>query len=67
MNWSCLRKDNLNLLNEFMLKNASVPGFENSRGAFVRNRGELLDVDVNKVDYLLGNIQGPRIIQLPFK
>lgn len=56
MNWDCLRKDNMNLLNDFMAKNTSVPGFENSKGAFVRNRGELNEVDVSKVDYLLGKV-----------
>jgi len=46
----------MNLLNEFMDKNNSVSGFEGSKGVFVRNRGELLDVDVKDVDYLLGNL-----------
>ena len=47
IDWKCLRKDNLNLLQEFLKK-------PNSK--YVENRGELLkDLRVNETDYLLGN------------
>ena len=52
--FSCERLDNENLIDTFMRKNKTVPGFENMQGKFVKSREELLNLDVSSTDYLLG-------------
>ena len=54
VDWKCLRKDNLNLLQEFLKK-------PNSK--YVENRGELFDVKLNETDFLLGKFkaQGQKV------
>jgi alkaline phosphatase len=52
--FDCDRLDGKNLVKEFLKKHQSVPGFENKRGKLVRNRDELLKLDVDETDYLLG-------------
>ena len=43
-----------NLVETFLRKNQSVPGFENMKGKMVRNRDELLKLDSHDTDYVLG-------------
>ena len=54
VNWDCLRKDNLNLIDEF-LKKPELPEFKGTKAKVVENRGELNAINVDEVDYLLGN------------
>ena len=56
MNWDCLRKDNLNLIKDF-LKKPEIPEFKGTTAKVVENRGELNAINVDEVDYLLGNLQ----------
>jgi hypothetical protein len=37
-----------------MNKSALVPGFEGTHGVLAQNRGDLLNLDIDKTDYLLG-------------
>ena len=52
--WNCSRLDGQDLISEFLQKNKKFYEFKNKKGKYVSNRKELLDLDVNKVDYLLG-------------
>ena len=50
----CNRLDGKNLVETFLRKNLTVPGFKNLLGKMVRNRDELINLDITNVDYLLG-------------
>jgi alkaline phosphatase len=52
--WNCTRLDGIDLIDEFLEKHKTIEQFKNMRGEYVSNRAELLDVDVENVDYLLG-------------
>jgi hypothetical protein len=49
----CIRKDNRNLVNEYLNK-SKLPGFEGARAKVVKNRGELNSTNIAETDYLLG-------------
>ena len=50
----CERLDGENLVEKFLRKNETVPGFQKMKGKMVRNRDELLNLDISDTDYLLG-------------
>jgi hypothetical protein len=53
--WECRRDDEQNLIDQFLNKSVHVPGFEGTKGFLAQNRGDLLNLDFDKTDYLLGN------------
>ena len=52
--FSCERLDGENLIEKFLKKNETVPGFENLKGKMVKSRQELLSLNISDTDYLLG-------------
>ena len=52
--FKCERLDGRNLIETFLRKNETVPGFGNLKGKFIRNRDELLKLDHENTDYVLG-------------
>ena len=50
----CERMDGENLIERFMRKNETVLGFQSLNGKMVKNRDELLNIDIAETDYLLG-------------
>jgi hypothetical protein len=46
----------VNLIDQFLNKSGLVPGFEGTTGVLAQNRGDLLNLDYDKTDYLLGNL-----------
>ena len=55
MNWSCLRKDNINLNEDFQNKTKD-PEFAGKKVKVVENRGQLNSVKPEEVDYLMGKV-----------
>ena len=52
--FDCERLDGRNLVDTFLRKNRTVPGFENKKGKMVKTRDELLRLDPLDTDYVLG-------------
>ena len=63
-NWHCWRNDTLDLIGEFLERNKTEPEFKGTTAKLVKNKKELLDLDVDKTDYLMGNFHTCLI--LPF-
>ena len=55
VNWSCLRKDNINLIEDFQNKTKD-PEFAGKKVKVVENRGQLNSVKPEEVDYLMGKV-----------
>ena len=43
---------------QFLNKSGLVPGFEGKQGFLAQNRGDLLNLDIEKTDFLLGKKHG---------
>ena len=52
--FDCDRLDGKNLVDAFLRKNETVEGFKNMNGKVIKNRDELLRLDLDNTDYLLG-------------
>ena len=52
--FTCERLDDENLIEKFLKKNKTVPGFENMKGKLVKSREDLLKLDISDTDYVLG-------------
>jgi len=52
--WKCWRNDSLDLIEEFLTRAETNKEFEGTTAKLVKNKKELMDVDVSKTDYLMG-------------
>ena len=53
-NFDCYRLDGKNLVTAFLNKNKTDQNFKDMKGKVIKNRDELLRLDVRETDYLLG-------------
>ena len=52
--WDCWRNDTLDLISDFLNRSKTHTEYENTVAKLVKNKKELMDLDVENTDYLMG-------------
>ena len=54
--WDCWRNDTLDLISDFLNRSKTHTEYENTVAKLVKNKKELMDLDVENTDYLMGGL-----------